>query len=231
MKPRMKMKLRLCLIGVLVLVLGLSSFALYAESGSAAASLPDSRPTLLPASLRDKLRQGGYVIYVRHGEANVGQDRPGMRPEDCTAQRNLSAVGRGQARRFGYALRERGVPVATPVLASPLCRTRESAALAFGPARVRTEPALLALAQFGGPGGTAAPAVQQAALRALDALLEEPPPAGANRVVVAHGFPPGVGLGPLPEMGAVIVHPRGRGQGYDLVARVPLDAWADLPAR
>ncbi|WP_059041388.1 histidine phosphatase family protein [Paenibacillus rubinfantis] len=101
MKPRMKMKHRLCLIGVLVLVLGLSSFALYAESGSAAASLPDSRPTLLPASLRDKLRQGGYVIYVRHGEANVGQDRPGMRPEDCTAQRNLSAVGRGQARRFG----------------------------------------------------------------------------------------------------------------------------------
>lgn len=33
----------------------------------------------------------------------------------------------------------------------------------------------------------------------------------------------------VPEMGAVIVHPRGQGQGYDFVARVPLDAWASLP--
>ncbi|MDU2242538.1 MAG: histidine phosphatase family protein [Paenibacillus sp.] len=225
MKPNAKDRIRL--MGVAFLLLALWALPLSAEAGSAAASPPDR----LPASLLANLRQGGYVIYVRHGEANLGEDRPGLRPEDCAAQRNLSAAGRGQARRFGYALREQGVPVATPVLASSLCRTRESAALAFGPARVRTEPALLGLARLVGPGGTATPAEREAALRALDALLEAPPPAGANRVIVAHSFPPGVGLGPLPEMGAVIVHPRGRGQGYDIVARVPLDAWASLPAR
>lgn len=225
MKP--KARDRMHLMGVAVLLLVLWALSLSVEAGSAAASPPNR----LPASLLAKLHQGGYVIYVRHGEANLGEDRPGLRPEDCAAQRNLSAVGRGQARRFGYALRERGVPVATPVLASPLCRTRETAALAFGPARVQAVPALLGLARLGAPGGAAAPAEREAALRALDALLEEPSPAGANRVIVAHSFPPGVGLGPLPEMGAVIVHPRGRGQGYDIVARVPLDAWASLPAR
>lgn len=35
----------------------------------------------------------------------------------------------------------------------------------------------------------------------------------------------------VPEMGSVIVHSRGRGQGYDIVARVPPDAWASLPDR
>lgn len=217
------------LMGRLAMLLALLTFSLSIEAGSAGASQPEGEG--ISASLLTALRQGGYVIYVRHGEANIGEDQPGLRPEDCATQRNLSAVGRGQARQFGDALRARGVPVTTPVLASPLCRTRETAALAFGPARVQAVPALLGLARLGAPGGAVAPAEREAALRALDALLEEPPPAGANRVIVAHSFPPGVGFGPLPELGAVIVHPRGPGQGYDLVARVPLDAWASRPAR
>ncbi|MGG6310568.1 histidine phosphatase family protein [Paenibacillus macerans] len=218
----MNLRRRRCIIGLLLLLplLALPAFSPSTYAGSLRAAQPQG----IPASLLAALRQGGYVLYVRHGEANVGEDRPGLRPEDCSAQRNLSAVGRGQARRFGSAQRELGIPVATPVLASPLCRTRETAALAFGPARVRAEPALLRLYRLSG-GGTAAPAERQAALRVLDSLLERVPPAGTNRVIVAHNFPPGVGLDPLPDLGTVVVRPRGTGRGYDVVARIPLEAW------
>ncbi len=85
------------------------------------------------------LRAGGSVLF-RHANAPGGGDPAGMRLGDCATQRNLDAAGRDQARRIGAALRDAGVSVGA-VLASRWCRATETAALAFGAAAVRPEPA------------------------------------------------------------------------------------------
>ena len=54
--------------------------------------------------------------------------------EDCASQRNLTDKGRGEARAIGEHVKRLGIPIGT-VLASPFCRTMETARLAFGKAQ------------------------------------------------------------------------------------------------
>jgi phosphohistidine phosphatase SixA len=84
------------------------------------------------------LAQGGKVLLFRHGEVQRG---PGygdsmVRDESCVRERNLSATGRRQFTRIGEAFAARGIRV-DEVLASPFCRTRDSAERAFGRFEVR----------------------------------------------------------------------------------------------
>ena len=85
------------------------------------------------AALWALLQRGGQVVVMRHAatEPGVG-DPPGFRLDDCRTQRNLSAVGREEARRLGAAVQARGVPIGQ-VLSSRWCRCLETARLAFGP--------------------------------------------------------------------------------------------------
>ncbi len=85
------------------------------------------------------LRDGGYVLVVRHAQAPGKGDPANFRLDDCTTQRNLSAEGRRQAAMLGEALRARNVPVGR-VLSSRWCRALETARLAFG--QVEPEPML-----------------------------------------------------------------------------------------
>ena len=78
------------------------------------------------------LRQGGHVVLLRHAQTTPGIGDPeGMRLDDCSTQRNLSAEGREHARRIGEEFRRFRVPVET-VLSSEWCRCVETAGLAFG---------------------------------------------------------------------------------------------------
>ena len=71
---------------------------------------------------------------MRHGATdNNAGDPPGFRLDDCSTQRNLSEIGREQARRVGAKLRAERVAIAD-VFTSPWCRCRETAMLAFGKA-------------------------------------------------------------------------------------------------
>jgi phosphohistidine phosphatase SixA len=84
------------------------------------------------AQLVQSLRQGGLVVLIRHAETAPGVgDPPGFRHDDCPTQRNLSDAGRAQASRLGQWFRQHGLEP-TQVRASPWCRTRETAMLAFG---------------------------------------------------------------------------------------------------
>lgn len=80
---------------------------------------------------------GGYVIYLRHADRLGGPKEPfsALTPladfSDCARQRNLSEAGRGEAVRIGRVFQSIGVPVGA-VFALPLCRTRDTARLAFG---------------------------------------------------------------------------------------------------
>ncbi|MCK9857668.1 histidine phosphatase family protein [Paenibacillus sp. ATY16] len=171
-------------------------------------------------SLLKSLQQGGYILYVRHGDATVGADSPSINFNDCSTQRNLSEAGRSQAVSYGNALRQLHIPVQVPVVASPFCRTKETAELAFGAGNVRTDPFWVRIYQL---GGSVPPAQQEAVLQALSAQLEIPPPPGTNKVIMAHSFPPGVGLGEIKSVGTVVIKPKGQGNGYDIAGRFDLD--------
>lgn len=70
----------------------------------------------------------GVAILYRHALAPGGGDPAGFDVDDCATQRNLSDEGRQQARDMGQQLRAQRVPIAR-VLASPWCRSRETAEL------------------------------------------------------------------------------------------------------
>ena len=79
-----------------------------------------------------RLREGQYVILVRHASTVPGLGDPaGFRLDDCATQRNLSEAGREESRRLGERFRAERVRVAR-VYTSPWCRCRETALLAFG---------------------------------------------------------------------------------------------------
>ncbi len=69
---------------------------------------------------------------------------------------------------------------------------------------------------------------QQRILNDLNLLLEELPPPGENKVIIAHSFPEGVGLGQISDMGTVIIKPFGRGNGYQVVGRLSLKELNEL---
>ncbi len=78
------------------------------------------------------LRAGACVVLLRHAatEPGVG-DPPGFRLEVCSTQRNLSEIGRQDARRIGaWFARHQLQPRA--VLSSAWCRCKDTADLAFG---------------------------------------------------------------------------------------------------
>ncbi|MEJ1715048.1 histidine phosphatase family protein, partial [Escherichia coli] len=88
------------------------------------------------------LKNGGYIIYFRHAEATVGQDSDNLVFEDCSTQRNLSDHGKQQAQVVGAFFKENPIPIAYPVIASPYCRTRETAEIAFGKQNIQLNPTL-----------------------------------------------------------------------------------------
>ena len=83
------------------------------------------------AALLSALRGGGYVLYFRHAATDFSQNDDQMTGyEDCAKQRNLTDRGRADARAMGVAIAALGIPVGD-VIASPFCRTQETARLIF----------------------------------------------------------------------------------------------------
>lgn len=168
----------------------------------------------------NSLRQGGYILYVRHGEANRGEDQPQIIYGNCDTQRNLSEEGRKQAVLYGEALRRLIIPVHYPVTASPFCRTNETAELAFGKQNVLIDPFWYKVYQL---SGSVTPTEQVKTLTELTSELEKIPISGTNTVIIAHSFPKGVGLAEIPYLGTVVVRPKGPRNGFDIVDRFSFD--------
>ena len=179
----------------------------------------------LEQSILDLLRAGGYILYVRHGEATVGEDQPYFNFQDCYTQRNLSDYGRREAVYYGQMLRYWQIPINSPIIASPYCRTIETAQLAFPTMYIQIDPFWFEINKL---GGAISSTEQQQILMNVQSQLEIKPPLGTNQVIVAHNFPKGVGLGEIPNMGTMILKPRGVGNGYEIVKLLPLADLATL---
>ena len=197
---------------------GALALALIAPAATAAQT-PAAVP-LRGAELLAALRGGGFVLYFRHADTDWTQnDTRGMNLEDCSAQRNLSDRGRENARATGAAIRALAIPIGS-VLASPLCRTVETAMLAFGVAEKSMA------VREGGPLPPGSPGRYEA----LRALLSTPVAPGTNSVLVGHAYPyySLVGGQYLEEGEADVVRPRGA--DFEVVARVGLKQWRELAA-
>jgi hypothetical protein len=162
-------------------------------------------------ALVTRLREGGYVLYLRHASTDFGQDDSRMTGfEDCTTQRNLTDRGREEARAIGKHVQRLKIPIGD-VLASPYCRTMETARLAFGKATASNDVR-------GGP-------VDANRYEPLRELLSSPVPKGSNRVISSHGNPFIALAGPpyLAEGEIAVVKPEG--ERFSVVARIRLSDW------
>ena len=164
------------------------------------------------AALLGALRQGGYVLYLRHTSTDFSQNDAKMTSyEDCASQRNLTDRGRDEARALGEHVKRLKIPIGE-VLASPFCRTMETARLAFGKASSTNEVR-------GGP-------VDASRYEPLKKLLSSPVQAGTNRVISSHGNPfyALAGAPYLAEGEMAVVRPEGEGR-FSVIARIRLTDW------
>ncbi len=78
--------------------------------------------------LIDQIKDGGYILMIRHALAPGTGDPANFRIGDCSTQRNLDDRGRAQARSIGEWLRASGIDKAR-VYSSQWCRCLETAEL------------------------------------------------------------------------------------------------------
>jgi len=184
-----------------------------------ATALPVPAQPLAGAELLAALRAGGYVLYFRHADTDHSrQDQRPVNLDDCATQRVLTEKGRQNSRAIGEAIRALDVPIGA-VLASPLCRTVDTAVLAFGSAQKSMATREAGPDPAGSPGRYAA----------LRALLSTAPPAGKNTAIVGHGYPyySLIGKGQMLEEGeAAVLRPHAT--SFEEVARLGLKEWREL---
>jgi broad specificity phosphatase PhoE len=169
-------------------------------------------------ALLDALRHGGYVIVFRHATTEAKPDAPRVDLTNCSTQRNLSAEGRTMARSINAAFTELRIPVGR-VVSSPFCRAEETATLAFG----HEEP----IAGLGDKAVKDRAAAADAATM-LEGVIESGAAAGANTIVVTHGFNIKSVVGDdVVEGEATVFKPDGNG-GFTQITRVLPQDWATL---
>jgi phosphohistidine phosphatase SixA len=178
--------------------------------------------TLRGDALVKALRQGGYVIVMRH--ASSPREAPGKQSanaDNVKVERQLDAEGRATAIAMGKALLELKIPIGS-VLSSPTYRALETVRYAqLGDPQT--------FAELGDNGQS-----MQGGTEAQGAWLQKRVtqfPAGANTIIVTH-FPnvtrafPQLASG-LADGEAMIFGPDGKG-GATLVARVKIEEWPGM---
>jgi phosphohistidine phosphatase SixA len=179
-------------------------------------------------AILEELKQGGFVIVIRHGRTNESAEFPRDKsPTDlasCTGQTMLTEVGQEQARAIGAAFRNAAIPVGK-VLASGLCRAVETARLAFG--RVEPSDALL-IESFVPVAGAPAPPPWPERVELMKALAATVPETGTNTILITHFPNIKAALGIQINFGdAAIVKPDGKG-AVAVVGKILSREWPSL---
>ena len=190
-------------------------------SGFPTVSYDDTEPCEVIAALQE----GGYVILLRHALTDYSTRDSGVLGERAR-QRTISAEGQAQARGLGRAFRALDIPV-NLVLASPVFRASDTAALAFGVEEARVTEVL-----------TADDYADDRYRRWIETVRGwlGTPLEGGNLVLVGHRtpferytglmFPDSV----LPEGGVAVIRPGGSG-GFALVGTLTAEELAAEAAR
>jgi hypothetical protein len=173
-------------------------------------------------NLLSELRQGGYILYFRHGKTNHDTyDTDRINLKNCSTQRLLSKEGRKEMVWIGNTIRRLDIKIGT-IVSSPYCRSIDTATLAFGRAEVNTDLKHTITADQ-------ATIIHQA--QALKKMLSRfPDTLGTNDVLSAHtaNLQEAAGIWPKTEGVAIVFKPQGNSFKYIATIR-PTD-WQRLLA-
>lgn len=195
----------------------LFSLAFVCPTSSQAVSFPEK---LADQALLAQLRQGGLVIYMRHG--NTDNTRPDQAPRvnltDCNTQRPLSDTGRELSKQVGHYVREAKIPYQNPIT-SPMCRAKETAQLAF--IHINTDEGLTY-------SGSMTSEEKTPVLARTRQLLSDPVLFGTNRLLVAHAPNLMDIMGYFPKEGTLVIfQPQGNNQ-FTYLGSIPPEHWDNL---
>ncbi len=125
------------------------------------------------------MKQGGYVIVLRHGATNRNQaDTDPLHRANIASQRLLSAEGRQVAARVGESFRKLGIPLGK-VYSSEFNRAIETGKLVSGESVTPTPDVT--------EGGlVVTPAENDRRAKALKGMASAKPNAGVNTLIVTH---------------------------------------------
>lgn len=206
----------------IIAMLALCCWAVGAGAQNPPPGTPTFQETLATRATLASLRQGGYVLYMRHG--NTDNSRPDRAPQvdlnDCSTQRPLNEEGRRVTAEVGRAIRQARIPLGE-IFVSPLCRAKESAQAAFGK-DFQVHEQLMYTANLTSEQ-------KKPILATTRKLLSEPVPAGVNRVIVAHApnMADLMGFFVKPEGTVVVIRPQGNGE-FEYVASIHPRMWPEL---
>lgn len=188
------------------------------------AAKPIFKNKISHAQLLSSLREGGYVIYIRHTQTTkdyADQASAKLDLNNCATQRELSTKGIDQAKNIGLAIKKGNIPVGK-VFSSDYCRAWKTADLAFG--RYERTPALNFVKAENYTDA------QKAQMRdAVMPLLTAVPEAKTNTVLVGHDdvFDAATGIYPEPQGMAFFLKPDGKGK-FDILANLSAEGWTKL---
>jgi phosphohistidine phosphatase SixA len=177
--------------------------------------------TLSGSALVNALKNGGYVIVMRHASSpRDAPDKQTANPDNVKLERQLDESGRASATAMGNTIKQLKIPIGE-VVTSPTYRALETVRRAQFP-NPRPHAQL-------GEGGQS----MQGASDAQAAWLRERvthAPFGTNTVIVTHmpnlarAFPE---WGAVADGEAVVLRPDGRG-GATIVGRIKIEEWPKL---
>ena len=183
---------------------------------------PAAGQTLSGEALVNALRQGGYVLVMRHTSSpREAPTTASANTDNVTLERQLDETGRTTATAMGNALRRLKIPIGS-ILTSPTYRALETVRFAQLP-----NPRIQAELGDGGQSMSGVTKAQSAWLQQQVLVL----PRGTNTLLVTH----------LPNMAAafpqetsglsdgetLVFHADGTG-GRTLVARIKVEQWPTM---
>jgi hypothetical protein len=158
----------------------LQSIATFVAVSTFAHAQSDNLNALIPA-----LKQGGYVLVVRHGATDAAQTDIYPLSSDMTKQRQLSEPGREVAKQMGAAFKKLGVPIGD-VYTSQLNRAVETGKLVAGKNVTATQElndsSMGSTSAMAGPSGGGSKSHGEA----LRKMASTSPLPATNTIIVTH---------------------------------------------
>jgi phosphohistidine phosphatase SixA len=200
--------------------------SLFLVSVLAALGTAQAQP-LTGESLARALRNGGYVLVMRHASSpRTPPDAANANADNVQHERQLDDQGRASARAMGESMRHLQIPIGQ-VLSSPTYRALETVRLAqLGQPKTYSQLGDGGQSMQADPTGTRATWLRE--------KVAQPPMTGTNTIIVTH-FPnvneafakDAVGLA---DGEALVFRPDGHGGALD-VGRIKIEEWSQLAAQ
>lgn len=198
-------------------------FALLLAVLAAVAVGPARAGTTSGQPMIDALRDGGYVLLMRHASSPTARpDKAVADRQNTTLERQLDKNGRNTARAMGAAIRALHLPI-REILSSPTYRALETVRIAGLP-QPRTAPEL-------GDGGQSMQPLQPSPAAWLRNLVATVPAPGTDTLIVTHApnitaaF--GANLADVADGEILVFRPDGNGDAM-LAGRIKIQEWPAL---